>query len=389
MVKCASAWVCSAIGLAIYMVFRSTMALGANLQRFSMQRELKKSEDERVPMKKQRLLYLGVVLYAGSGVLLSTALIFASPTLLSPCGTIIFVANAFFATKLNKEPFSWRKDGACIGLIILGSIAVVLSAPKTGDGDLTNDKLIWLCQQPSFIIFLSCLFAFVILMWRAPRILKRSGGTDVPGWRRNAMYISRGALAGSLGACNITFTKSLFSLFGGEISKGGIVAVLKDPFMWFLGLVLAVFYVSQMTATTRGLKVTPAMIFVPTQSVVEETGAALGGLFYYQDYTRFTLPKGIVYAMGVLCTVTAVIMLARLQIARQDRASAGGVLDVEASLGAPCDDAESRSPIRVPRPSGASRTSISSIEGVDAGLKMERPLLSHAHDSDHEPYTKL
>ena len=165
------------------------------------------------------------------------------------------------------------------------------------------------------------------------------------------------------------------------------MGVLKDPFLWFLGLCLAAFYVGQMAATTRGLKVTPAMVFVPTQSVVEETGAALGGLFYYQDYTRFDLPMGMVYMLGVMCTVTAVVMLARLQIARQDTESSA-YEDLEEPLGF-SEDVRPPSPIRVVRPSGASTTSISSIDDAPGENRAQRPLLSRAHDSDHKPYTKL
>jgi len=375
------------IGLAIYMVFRSTMALGANLQRYSMRRELEKPEEDRLPLKKQRLLYMGVIVYAGSGILLSTALIFASPTLLSPCGTIIFVANAFFATKLNKEPFSWRLDGGCIFMIICGSIAVVLSAPKDDD-DFDTEKLIWLCKQPSFISFLVVLMLLILAMWKAERLLGcRGRDVQASRWKRSALHISRGALAGGLGALNITFTKSIFSLIQGQIDSGGFVSVLKSPLLWVVGLLLAGSYVAQMTATTKGLKRTPAMVFVPAQSVTEETCAGLGGLFYFQDYLKFTPVRAVVYTFGVAATIAAVVLLARIQIARQGIAADGGSGGLLTDRLVMEEDADEivREPIHIPV--RTSRTSIESIGSEGAQTRVNRSLLSS--ESDHEPFRVL
>ena len=98
-------WFAPVLGVSLYIIFRSTMALGANLQRYSMRLEEMSMREFGTSRTKTRqpLLVLGVALFTGSGICLSIPLIFAPQSLLSPCGVIIFVANAIFAHRLNGE----------------------------------------------------------------------------------------------------------------------------------------------------------------------------------------------------------------------------------------------------------------------------------------------
>ena len=161
MVSFEQAWLAPLIGLTIYISARCTMALGANLQRYSLKRELRKPEGERLSKRKQPLLKKGIALYVGSCIALSIALVFASPTLLSPCGTTIFIANAVFATWLNNEPFSWRVDGTLIGFIIAGTCMVIYGAPKENE-DLTNEELQALLREASFVTYMIFLGSFIL-----------------------------------------------------------------------------------------------------------------------------------------------------------------------------------------------------------------------------------
>lgn len=605
------------IGLAIYAVGRSSMALAANLQRLSLRRESAKPPALRRRKERQPLLVAGIALYAGSGIFLSVALIFASPTLLAPCGTIIFVANAIFAQMLNDERFSWRGDGPPIALIVAGVGAVVAAAPKHNK-EFTNDELQALCKEPSFVGFLVFLVTWIVFMYVLSRCLARpkaamdaegeddgeeeddayvemvseapappvddaeaagaageeggdgeegetggeesvelvphppptegvavaahhhppssphrrsrhksgyettlelstafaismspraearrldelshphghpqghgDGSSPRPGgvsladrcksapepppppllpladrgspedWEDNkaaavpstipltarksaatasaggrtlfhrrgrgssgasmassgggrgsaspspspsgsfsgplprggaaagtavgpphrmstgssgapsfhsvpaneafademddkvgadgddvaddatppkpeydaglfgkiggpkvlVWYMSFGMLAGGLGGLNITFTKSIFSLIIGEIENNpdGFLGALKSPALWIIGLTLGGTYVTQMACTTNGLDRTPAMIFVPTQSVTEEGMAVLGGLFFFQDFKLFTALTASIFFVGAMCTVAATVLLTLGQLRR-------------------------------------------------------------------------
>ena len=392
-------WVAPTIGVVLYLLFRSMMALGANLQRFSMRRELT-FENPR-PKQKQPYLVLGVVLFTGSGVMLSIPLIFAPQSLLSPIGVSIFVANAAFAHCLNGERFSCASDGLYLGGVTAGVITCVITAPKETSG-LTVDQMIALCAEPLFIGFmvtLVCVIFFLVVV--RPSLIKgvqvapvdlraevggagniNSGCGDGSGGRSDigesslgpasnsstperptdslqaalhsvgasdsdaiangstsngiaaaansavhgtaaastrahvALAGCVGSLAGCLGGLNITVTKSIFSLIEGTWVKSGFVAVLISPGTWVIGIGLLCTYVAQIRMTTDGLERCPAMIFVPVQTVTEETVATLGGLIYFREFTQFTTTTAIAFFCGISLSVMSVISLTAVRIKR-------------------------------------------------------------------------
>lgn len=240
------------IGLLIYLIGRTSMSFGANLQRYSMRTEEQKAPADRRPKKKQPLLKLGIIAYTGSGIFLSVALIFANPTLLAPCGTIIFVSNCFFAHWMNKEPFDLLHDGSCIFFIVLGTLMVVFSAPKV-NAKFTNCELIEMCKEPPFILFLASVLFLVVLCASLPRLATANNAgsslsavydeedstspppqeesTSRKGIKLLVVNVSYGCLAGALGGLNITLTKSIFSLIIGELEADGIGGALTSPLL--------------------------------------------------------------------------------------------------------------------------------------------------------------
>eukprot|EP00658_Telonema_sp_P-2_P008284 TRINITY_DN13109_c0_g1_i4.p1 TRINITY_DN13109_c0_g1~~TRINITY_DN13109_c0_g1_i4.p1 ORF type:complete len:147 (+),score=37.64 TRINITY_DN13109_c0_g1_i4:320-760(+) len=122
------------MGVGIYMFGRSSMALGGNLQRYSMLQEWNKPDEHQRSKMKQPILVLGIVLFVVSGLFLSAALLFAPMSILGPCGVVFLVANAGFAHRLNGERFVWAEDGICSVLIMAGVITCIVAAPKTEDG---------------------------------------------------------------------------------------------------------------------------------------------------------------------------------------------------------------------------------------------------------------
>ena len=310
-------WYFAMIGVALYVVFRTTMALGANLQRYSMRREAA-AEHPRRKMR-QPLLVLGVVLFAGSGICLSVPLIFAPQSLLSPCGVIIFVANAIFATCLNGETFLWRRDGVCLVGVTAGVIMCVFAAPKESHGH-TTDELIELLKQPPFIVFMSLLLSAIIFLlvsrWRLIAAIDTTEGNRVSPRTQVALAGCLGTLAGCLGGLNITCTKSIFSLIQGTFETSGVVGVLTSPATWFIGISLGLTYVSQIRATTDGLQRCVVSIFVPVQTVTEESIATLGGLIYFREFMQFDVVRATLFAVGMTISITSVTLLTALRIRR-------------------------------------------------------------------------
>ena len=85
-----------------------------------MRKEQMKPPEEQRLRRRQPLLVGGLVLWVAAGIFLSVALVFAPQTLLSPCGVIIFVANAVFAYYLNEEIFYWKVDGVANLFVMAG-----------------------------------------------------------------------------------------------------------------------------------------------------------------------------------------------------------------------------------------------------------------------------
>ena len=70
------------VGVIIYISGTVFESWGANLQRYSINKELKKEEDIREKKTKQYLWRWGMFLFIGSNLFMSSAMFFCSQTLL-------------------------------------------------------------------------------------------------------------------------------------------------------------------------------------------------------------------------------------------------------------------------------------------------------------------
>ena len=83
-----SSWM---IGVSLYLVGTTSLALGANLQRLSVRKEEQLGSNR--PTTRQPLWVFGVLLYTSVGIFLTAALLFATQAQLSPLILFIFVGN--------------------------------------------------------------------------------------------------------------------------------------------------------------------------------------------------------------------------------------------------------------------------------------------------------
>jgi len=128
------------------------------------------------------------------------------------------------------------------------------------------------------------------------------------------LNMSFGIIAGCLGGFNITLTKSMFAVMGGQYREEGISGLMLSPLCWGLGITLLFTFVFQLVCVTDGLEKCAALVVVPVQSVTEELTATLGGLLYFQDYTQFTFTSACVFALGDLIAIVSVITMVALRI---------------------------------------------------------------------------
>lgn len=218
-------------------------------------------------------------------------------------------------------------------LAMLGVLVCVLAAPKQEKGQgsdvvrtYTQQELLNRYHQPTFIIFILIVMVVVASAYAMKeRVLRRAEG-DWSRVRDDAgkltLNLAFGIMAGTLGGFNITLTKSIFQVMGGQWEDGGEDALLSSFLCWTLGISLVFTFCFQILCVIDGLEKCAALVVVPVQSVAEESCATLGGLLYFQDYTQFTAPSAVAYAFGDLLAIISVVALVRIRVRRAKTASA-------------------------------------------------------------------
>ena len=81
------------IGILIYLIGTITMAVGAALQKRSLNENNAKAPETRRPPYKQALWVVGILLYSSSGILYSLALIFAPQSTVAPLISFLLVES--------------------------------------------------------------------------------------------------------------------------------------------------------------------------------------------------------------------------------------------------------------------------------------------------------
>ena len=218
----------------------------------------------------------------------------------------IIITNSLFAHYLNKEKFNWKIECGLTLLTLCGVAACIIAVPKNSHS-YTSQEMIKLFSNLSFIIYSALLSLLIILLTGMKLYYKRI--KQPSNWQTTFRNMSYGALAGSLGGMNVTLTKTIFSLITGEWDKGGIVLVLSSYLFWCVLTILITSYVIQIWLTAIGLENCSSIIIISTHAIVEEIISILGGLFYFQDYLLFETWNWIVFILGIIASLIAVIFL--------------------------------------------------------------------------------
>jgi len=366
------------IGVTIYMLATIFQALGANMQRLSA--NLKRLSDLGYPTSSDpaRLMSTGLFIFAAGGIVGSISLIFASESLIAPLILMLFLWNPIFASVINDEPFSFRTDGVCTLLVMVG-IALVEGYVPHNSGTYKTAHIEWLFRQMSFIGYLVALVSFIAIVWywqhkwegrvqlytesagpqaRAPSLAlsdeaalaqpkaaallerpagdgekgdgdgDKGGGAPAEYVPRNSftshfVHLSYGTLAGAMGGLNVTFTKTIFDTIVANWNRGadtgdgwlkGMEFIFSYWLTYLLGAIVIVSYVVELKLTSRGLSRVHAMIFLPTFAVVEQISVTMGGMLFFQDYRDFETHQAFLFAFGNFIALCAVIAMAYLRL---------------------------------------------------------------------------
>lgn len=71
---------------------------------------------------------------------------------------------------------------------------------------------------------------------------------------------------------------------------------------WFIWVIIPAFLVCSIfwiTRLSKGLRLFPAMVFVPTMQIAWTFFSIISGMLYFEEYTEFTPTSAVMFALGV------------------------------------------------------------------------------------------
>uniref|UniRef100_A0A7S3LQS0 Uncharacterized protein n=1 Tax=Aplanochytrium stocchinoi TaxID=215587 RepID=A0A7S3LQS0_9STRA len=308
---------CSWIGITIYVLGAILMALGVNLQKFSINREIKMHPDA----ERQRSLWcqpiwvLGIVSYGASGGLLSAALAFAPQSQLAPLMSVVIIANALLARFFLGEPLT-KRDVVSIMIIVVAVILTTIAAPNSHQ-TYTTDDLIALYKEPGFIVFMCLLLTSMLVLSYVNFTLgkkKRLGLEEdeiaLSNMEEMGYAFTFGASAGCWGGLSVTLMKSAITILVYEAGEGGAKSFFSTWLFYPILFILVLCWVFQLSWINGGLLYYPAVFVVSIEAVLNEIVGVCGGILYFQEYTYFSLGEGLTFGFGIFLGIYGIVLFA-------------------------------------------------------------------------------
>jgi len=309
------------IGLLIYIAGTIMMAAGVNLQKYALNKTKEKAEAKGEEPKgewRHPLWLVGITCYILAGIMLSAALYFATPALVTPFMSVVLISNVVFAHFLLGEPFT-KQDGVAIIVVIAGLIITASCAPED-PAKYTSKQLIDLYRNTPFIVFM-VLTSVVLLalvganLWIGKEIKACAGGAPpsevLKPWKLQLYPFSFASLAGLFGGMTVLIMKSAIEIIVEKIGKG-FVPFISSWFMYLLIFLMGFFWSMQMFWLNRGLKFFHAIYIVSLEAVINELVAVTGSIIYFQNYEdeSFTTVKKFFFVIGLMVGCVGVLLLA-------------------------------------------------------------------------------
>lgn len=301
------------VGVMLYSAGAFFLALGVVLQKFSINKELKKAHYTGGEMKskiKQPLWVLGIILYGSSGGLLSAALAFAAQSQVTPLMSLVIISNAVLARFLLGEPLT-KRDFYCVILIVIAVVLTTSAAPTTQTKKST-EQLLDLYKEPLFIGFIICLLSFMGSLYAINKYtLNLKKNHEKLSKRQEFLFsFSYGASAGCWGGLCVTMIKSALTIIQDKATEGLFLNIFIEPIVYILLGILITCWYQQLNWINKGLERFPAVFIVSIEAVVNEVVAVSGGLIYFQEYLEFDAVTGPIFGGGLLLGVIGVMIFA-------------------------------------------------------------------------------
>lgn len=256
-------------------------------------RSLSPSSSRSQPYQPNDLAYLSSPLWWLGFILMSTGELgnfvsygFAPASVVAPLGTVALVGNCVAAPILLGEQFK-KRDWLGIGLVIIGTITIVLSSPRNSEA-LSPDQLTVAFRGLGFIIYASlCLLAILLLIClSSTKWANRFIGIDV-------------GLCAISGGFTVLSTKAFSSLLNALF-----LDCFKYHITWIMLVVMLVTAILQIIFLNRALQRFDSKHVVPVQFVIFTIMAVVGSTILYGDFRNLGSAQvgNFIFACGFIFT---------------------------------------------------------------------------------------
>jgi hypothetical protein len=235
--------------------------------------------------------------------------------------------NQMAAPCMLKEKFDKVRDTAAAIIITLGALSTTLfgpGGPFAGDGagttapvDACGNPIVpnyvetkenfgVLFGAPAFIVFeIVTIFLFITCL-----VLINFEK------QRKLHFLFYGYIAGFLGGQQNMFLKGVGTFFG--LGFSGNVEVFADWMVYVFIIMMAGLAGTQMGYLNRGLALFPALLFVPTYTVIYIVMGTCVGMVFYQEYKLMTTLGWIMFCIGFMLIFAALTILATKEIPEEE-----------------------------------------------------------------------
>ncbi|XP_033099892.1 magnesium transporter NIPA2-like isoform X2 [Anneissia japonica] len=217
---------------------------------------------------------------------------FAPATLVTPLGALSVLVAAILSSHFLNETLNILGKIGCL-LCILGSVVMILHAPKEEEDD-TLDELAVRLATPGFITF-GCVVlvaSLILIFYYAPRY----GHSNI------LIYV---AICSVIGSLSVMACKGLGIGFK-ELFEG--TNILPDPLFWILAACLVIFITIQMHYLNKALDVFNTSVVTPIYYVFFTTSVLIASAILYQEWEKMGA-NNIIGSLAGFGTIIAAIFL--------------------------------------------------------------------------------
>eukprot|EP01083_Nonionella_stella_P092390 258637_1 len=252
----------------------------------------------------------GLCMQVFGAILDFLALGFAPQSVVAPLGSLTLVVNVFLSPCMHNQKPSFQIL-LFTTIIIVGAATTVASSPRTDKVD-SIVAVFNLYRNMSFFTYALGTGTFIVVGWIATQYLVTLSVNKPIEYERSYYKYHRffiASIAGTMGAQNILFAKSISTLIVQSTQHGSMMLLCTyfQTYLLLLGLLLTIFF--QLRWLNDGLQRFSALYVAPTFQAFWITVSVLGGLVVFDEFETMGATQKMIFSSGVLMTVIGVLCL--------------------------------------------------------------------------------